>query len=557
MSGLSTFNLLTDPFFPVVTLEGGRRWVTLAELRQEDGDYPVAFDWPRPDLNIAALEFAVGILALVYQPEDEAEWAEIWSGKAGGDLDRRLQELSFAFNLLGDDRGAGPRFLQEYVPIDGDANPVEALFIDTPGVNGQKKNADLLTHRQRFPALGLKAAAIALHALQQFAPSGGSGNRTSLRGGGPMTTLVWPERGDGGPPPPLWRVLLANLPISGRASFLPDGDLARALPWLAPTFTSDGKAPVELSEMDPRVHSLQAFFGMPRRIRLVAGGEGRCPVTGEEGPLVTGFIQNPWGVNYGVWRHPLTPYRQTKETDPPFSVKPKSSRFSYRDWVGAVVSHKEKSFASMPALPVESLGDRGRYYRQAGFDASRLLAAGWAMNNMEAGAYLLSVQPLHLAETEERAQVVGTLARMFADAGDAAASLLRSNLKLALFGDGAKTSTDSGVFEEATDAFFEETEDAFHDALDVFLEHDAPDDQVLRKRWLATLRRAALAIFDRHATELLAETADAKLAERITIAYRRLRGALSEAGKLAAGLLIDPPADAPKARGRMKKGTAA
>ncbi|NGO62710.1 type I-E CRISPR-associated protein Cse1/CasA [Rhizobium daejeonense] len=557
MSGISAFNLVADPFFPVVTLGGGRRWATLAGLRQEEGDYPVAFDWPRPDLNVAALEFAIGVLALVFQPEDGTEWADIWKGKSDIDLDRRLEALSFAFNLVGDEKGAGPRFLQEYVPIDGDANPVEALFIDTPGVNGQKKNADLLTQRRRFPALGLKAAAIALHALQQFAPSGGAGNRTSLRGGGPMTTLVWPERGDGGAPAPLWRVLLANLPTSGRAPFLPDAELARALPWLAPTFTSDGKTPVELSEADPRVHPLQAFFGMPRRIRLVMDGEGRCPVTGEEGPLVTGFIQKPWGTNYGVWRHPLTPYRQTKEADPPFSVKPKSTRFSYRDWVGAAIRYKEKGFTSMPALPVELLGDRGRYYRQAGFDASRLLAAGWAMNNMEAGAYLLSVQPLHLAETEERTQVVGTLARMFADAGDATASLLRSNLKLALFGDGAKTSTDSGVFEEATDAFFEETEDAFHDALDDFLEHDFPVDLAFRKRWLSTLRRTALAIFDRHATELLAETADAKLAERITIAYRRLRGALSEAGKIATGLLIEPPVDAPKPKGRTKKGTAA
>ncbi|PZU90338.1 MAG: type I-E CRISPR-associated protein Cse1/CasA [Shinella sp.] len=557
MSGPSTFNLITDPFFPVVTRDGVKRWVSFAGLRQEEGDYPVAFDWPRPDLNVAAMEFAVGVLALVFQPEDHAEWAEIWSGRAGRDLDERLQAISFAFNLLGDEKGAGPRFLQEYLPIDGDANPVEALFIDTPGVNGQKKNADLLTHRRRFPALGLKAAAIALHALQQFAPSGGAGNRTSLRGGGPMTTLVWPERGDGGAAAPLWRVLLANLPASGDVPFLPNEDLVRALPWLAPTLTSESDPPLKLSEADACVHPLQAFFGMPRRIRLVAGGEGRCPITGEEGPLVTGFIQKPWGVNYDVWRHPLTPYRRAKETDPFFSVKPKSTRFSYRDWVGAVISYKEKSFASIPARPAEALHERGRYYRQAGFDASRLLAAGWAMNNMEAGAYLLSVQPLHLAETEERAQVVATLARMFADAGDATASLLRSNLKLALFGDGAKTSTDSGVFEEATDAFFEETEDAFHDALDAFLEHDAPDGQALRKRWLTTLRRTALAIFDRHATELLAETVDAKLAERITIAYRRLRGALSEAGKIAAGLLIDPPADATKSKGRTKKGTTA
>src|SRR5690606_5071807 len=108
----------------------------------------------------------------------------------------------------GDADGNGPRFQQDFEAIEGEVSDIDALFIDTPGVNGQKKNADVLTHRGRFPALGLKAAAIALYALQQFAPSGGAGNRTSLRGGGPMTTLVWPDRPGSASPAPLWRVLL-------------------------------------------------------------------------------------------------------------------------------------------------------------------------------------------------------------------------------------------------------------------------------------------------------------------------------------------------------------
>jgi CRISPR system Cascade subunit CasA len=80
--------------------------------------------------------------------------------------------------------GEGPRFLQEFDGIDGDEKPIEALLIDTPGENGQKKNADLLTHRRRCEMLGMPAAAMALYALQQFAPPGGAGNRTSLRAGG-------------------------------------------------------------------------------------------------------------------------------------------------------------------------------------------------------------------------------------------------------------------------------------------------------------------------------------------------------------------------------------
>ena len=112
-----------------------------------------------------------------------------------------------AFALDGD----GPRFLQEFGGLDGETTPIEALLIDTPGANGQKKNADVLTHRDRYPALGLPAAAMALYALQQFAPAGGAGNRTSMRGGGPLSTFVIPGAA-AGERPSLWRIVLANLP---------------------------------------------------------------------------------------------------------------------------------------------------------------------------------------------------------------------------------------------------------------------------------------------------------------------------------------------------------
>jgi CRISPR system Cascade subunit CasA len=555
-AGVSVFNLVRDPFFPVVTVSGARQWLAFPDLGKEAGDYPVAFDWPRSDLNIATFEFAIGLLSLVFQPEDHREWEDIWAGKSAVDLDERLAALAPAFNLTGDAEGKGAHFLQDFDPLAGEANDVEALFIDTPGINGQKKNADLLTHRGRFPALGLKAAAIALYTLQQFAPSGGAGNRTSLRGGGPMTTLIRPDRANSHEPTPLWRLLLANLPLTASGeTYLLDEDLPRALPWLAPTITSDGKPPAEISQTDPRAHALQSFFGMPRRIRLIVGEAGVCPMTGETGPLVTGFVQKPWGINYGAWQHPLTPYRQTKD-EAPYTVKPKSSRFGYRDWTGVVIGRADKSNSAYPAQPVAALGARSGIFRRDGYSTARLIAAGWAMNNMEAGSYLYAVQPLHLAESAEKARDLAAVATAMAEAGDAAAGLMRSNLKLALFGDGAKTATDSGLFEEATDAFFERTDTDFHATLGAVAVGEAGDDQALRKDWLRHIRRTALDLFDLHATAVLVATSDAKAAERVTDAYRRLRGALGEAGKIAAALGIEQPlkAEKPKKTGRIVEG---
>lgn len=550
-----TLNLLTDPVFPVRALSGARRWVCFSELMDEQGDTPVSFAWPRADLNIASAELAVGLLCLIHRPTSHAEWQELWGGGKVHERDDRIRDLAALFNLLGDAHGDGPRFCQDYESLDGEANDVESLFIDTPGGNGQKKNADLMTHRNRYPALGLKAAAMALYGLQQFAPAGGAGNRTSLRGGGPMTTLVMPWKEEG-TPVSLARLLLLNVPLSPALQWLDDSEIARALPWLKPTITSDGTPEREVSEADQDVHALHAFFGMPRRIRLVADGFGACPITGEEGPLVTGFIQKPWGFNYTVWRHPLTPYRQKKD-QVAFTVKPKPRRFGYRDWVGITVGRRKDAEKAFPAQNVEALTRRTGALRKQGLDV-RLLAAGWAMNNMEAESFLYSLQPLYLSGEGEQAQSEGiaSVAVLMADAGDAAAGLLRRALNEALFGGKAK-STDSGLFEDAAETFFAHTEDEFHALLaPMSQESDGLDagHERLSRNWLACLRAVALAIFDEHASGLLKGRPDVKLAGRVAAAYRKLAGELSTVSKLAKDLGIPQPV-APKGRGRTSSST--
>lgn len=534
-------NMFTDPVFPVITRSGAGRWVRFIDLLDEGDDCPVNFGWPRGDLNIASYELAIGLLALIHRPSEPDEWRAIWARRADTDVPARIAELAPAFSLFGDEDGSGPRFCQDFEPLVGEPNAVEALFIDTPGVNGQKKNTDLMTHRGRFPVLGLRTAAMALYALQQFAPSGGAGNRTGMRGGGPMTTLVV-LRGADDADAPLARTLLANLPLVCAEDWLADDSLPRALPWLAPTPTSEGKDPFTLSEADPSVHRLQAFFGMPRRIRLVVEGEGRCPVSGEIEPLVTGFVQKPWGINYGVWRHPLTPYRQSKD-DVPYSVKPKPGRFGYRDWVGITVGRAEVADKAFPAEAVKAAESRTGALRQ--FRPS-LLAAGWAMNNMEAERFLEVVQPLHrVPDDPARADELRQTAQRHADAADAVTRLVRSALNDALL-DGQAKSTDSGVFTEATEALYEQTENRFHAGLERIAHADAESAPEAARLWLAVLRNTALALYDRHVTSLLAERLDAGFAERATTAYGRLSASLSDRGKLAQQMGVPQPvADTP------------
>jgi CRISPR system Cascade subunit CasA len=157
------FNLLIDPFFPVITRRGARRWVCFVGLADEGEDAPVDFDWPRADFNIAAFEFAIGVTTLALRPIWETDWLGHWRAAPDrSSLAAALVPFHHAFALDGE----GPRFLQEFGGLSGAVTRIEALLIDSPGANGQKKNSDLLTHRNRYPVLGLPAAAMALYTLQ-------------------------------------------------------------------------------------------------------------------------------------------------------------------------------------------------------------------------------------------------------------------------------------------------------------------------------------------------------------------------------------------------------
>ena len=546
------FNLLSDPFLPVVMRSRAQRWLAFPELvagaesNGLDEDYPVEFDWPRPDFNMASFEFCIGVVSLAFDIREEDDWHPFWTNPPDRDaLAEKLAPLVSAFYL----NGEGPRFLQDCESLQGGETPIELLLIDTPGQNGQRKNSDLLTHRDRYPALGLPAAAMALYSLQAYAPSGGSGFRTSVRGGGPLTALVVPVAHDGAPPVPLWRKIFANV---GHYAKPKASELPKALPWLAPTLTSEKSRTVSLAD----AHPLQAYFGMPRHIRLVFSSElGICSMTGREEPLVTGFIQKPYGANYGLWQHPLTPYRHLKEAGEPYSAKPKSGRFGYRDWVAVTVGSKDGKLAEQPTNIRLAKNNRSHALSQNKQAAdARIRVGGWAMNNMEAIAYLIAEEPLHLAKTPDQQQALDDLARHFSEAADQAVSQLLAALKKALFSGQKNASNDKGILDQARADFFDATEDQFHHLLDDLLQEMPEDggfDQTAPARhWLGIMRRVALATFDRLAPVPLQ---DAEKAKTIVNAYGILNATFAGWTKQSKSLYDKLELPLPEKKSKTKK----
>lgn len=430
-----SLNLISDPWIPVRCSDGSRRIIAPWQMSEPGIEGP---DWPRPDLNIACHELLIGLVYLADPPASVDDWDRRLAPDPAR-LRDRLAAFAPAFNLLGE----GPLFLQDLEPLAGDASPPDMLFIDSSGANAARNNADLMVHRGRYPVLDLPLAAMALYTFQAFAPAGGAGNRTSMRGGGPLVTLAEPGQG-------LWARVWANVPY-GRPG------TSDSLPWMRATRVSD-KGLETLPPDGAALFNPEAFFGMPRRLRLVADAAG-----------VTGVIQKPYGTNYARWKHPLSPYYRMKPGTEWLPKHPRAGRFGYRNWLGILARETKSEVAELS----QSLRDWGP--RRGG---GAVIVAGWAMDNMKPRDFTLSVEPfLDLApETEDR--LVGLIL-----GADAAGAALRDALGPVLAKGEAR--------EAEREAFFTATETRFAAHLGALRAGADPTAD-----WLTDLRSQVMRQFD-------------------------------------------------------------
>lgn len=550
------FNLISDSWLPVRRLDGTHEWITPAQITSDFKANPIlALDFPRPDWNAAVTELLIGLLATVAPPLDTRDWAERWAEPPlPGALSVKLAHVAFAFNLDGDD----PLCFQDIDPLtDSDEKPISALLIDTPGENAEKKNTDLFVKRVSARGLCPAFAAAALVTMQTFAPSGGQGNRTSMRGGGPLTTLPLPRRKvvDGGAPiTTLWDVVWASVPTLAPKDQPPtaadDPDWSLVFPWLARTRTSEGNR----GTLPDHAHMLQQFFGMPRRIRLdfSASGDDPCALDGPvTATLVRSFRQKNYGVKYDGWTHSLSPHRADPKAGLlPFHPQPGGA--TYRDWLTWVETPPEK--ATQRAAVLDWWGERlktlrsyknyGEQFNAAEVWQSGILACGFDMDNMKARAWLEAripyFDPPTDANADDWAMQFRRLAALLVSSADEAAGTLRSQIKIALTGrpnrDGryrADENLPRDAFAELIERFWRETEVDFSTALKALREKPDDPDRSIREAFLRALKRKALGLFDDIAsTDDLAD----QDARRIVEARSVLQFVFSETGGVRGAL---------------------
>lgn len=541
---MGAFNLLTAPWLPVRRRSGNQEWIRPTQVTDRLAEDPVVgFAWGRPDFDAAAHEFIIGLLATALAPPED-DWKDYWQAPPSPEkLDAAFAPWTPCFNLDGD----GPCFMQDMDPLeDAEQKDISGLFIDAPGEKTLKDNTDHFIKRGRTPHLARATAAMALFTLQTHAPSGGVGHRTSLRGGGPLITLLEPSDQDS-----LWhRLWLAvesreSIEERNNAGYKP-ATPEHIFPWMAPTRTSDPKAKgVDTTATD--VHALHVYWGMPRRIRLLfepALGEV-CALTGlSDAVMVSSYRAKNYGVNYtDGFLHPLTPHYRPKEGQAWLPVHGQPGGIGYRHWLGLAMESAQG--LREPARAVVAAKRRlGRQQRWL-----RLSISGYDMDNMKPRGYVASELPIWVGP-EDRRKAVHALAGALIEATQQTALFMSGAIKSALFENPKDARGDMSFHGER---LWRDTEADFYARLEQLgaLDLGKPNaDIAIRQQWLGDLRRHALKIFD----EVVA--VDALVARdmaRITTARRNLQWALAGYGKGGGALCGTLGIPTPEAKSKQPK----
>ena len=490
-------NLIHDLWIPVRRQSGITDLIRPAQI-VEAADPPLALASPRADFDGSLAQFLIGLLQTCMPPKDGDEWEDrLERPPTVGELDRIFSPYAHAFEVDGD----GPRFMQDFEAFERlevsrrkpAMSDIDALLIDAPGAQTLRNNADHFIKRGQVQALCPVCAVTALFTLQLNAPSGGAGHRTSLRGGGPLTTLVIPDPEGGGLPDTLWnRVWLNILPrtvrLAGNAAL--EG-LEYIFPWLAATRTSEKEGGLDTTPQD--AHPYQMYWAMPRRIRLdfEYTGEGGCDLCAREShKLIRRYFTLNYGINYvGAWRHPLSPYQENDGE--PVPLHPQAGGITYRHWLGLVYDKDDGKQRVSPATVVKEF----RQNRRLEGEQLRLWAFGYDMDNMKPRCWYEAVIPLYQIPASIR-EIFSRRVEQLVTAAETVAGYLKTQVKKAWFKRPGDAKGDVGFL---ADAFFQATEEDFYATLKRLADTLPSDDEPVRRDWHVILRRSALSLFDEYA----------------------------------------------------------
>ncbi|WP_305064280.1 type I-E CRISPR-associated protein Cse1/CasA [Methanococcoides sp.] len=513
-----TFNLIHEKWIWVQRQDGTRSMIAPWQITDEIGSNPiVSLDEPRHDFNGSMIQFLIGLVQTTMSPKSERDWRKRFtSPPTPEELLKTFENVSQVFELDGDNG----RFMQDHEHIEGAENRVDALLMEMPGAQTIKQNTDHFQKRDTVARMCLPCSATALFNLQLNAPAGGQGHRTSLRGGGPLTTLV---KGSN-----LWQTIWLNVISDENFNGLGDVDnceISDIYPWMGPTRTSEKKDAMT-TPMD--VNPKQMYWGMPRRIRLNLDDltEGACDVCGcDSDKLVSKYVTKNYGYNYdGGWCHVLSPHNENKNGLLPRHPQP--GGITYRHWLGLVQHDPDKGLYSSLAFErfvqkQKDLIDLGDVFK----NTPQLWAFGYDFDNMKVRCWYESTMPLFNVSDEVRPGYEQIVSRLVKTA-EIIGYNTRSCVKKALFGD----NTPRGDLSYIDSRFWHDTEPDFYNILNQLM--DVVDDEAmvleLKMKWHKELSRISEKLFDDSSQSMQFSVIDP---ERAALAHKDLRKFNSDGGK--------------------------
>lgn len=506
-----SFSLLDDAWIPILRADGTRHTIRPWEITDAHDANPItAFAASRADFAGTHAQFLIALLQTACAPDTEQQWREWYTTPPSTDeLHKRFAAYRDMFRL----DGAYPRCMQDATVADAESKPIAALLIEAPGDNTIKNNVDHFIKRGFVEGLCPACAGSALLTLQINAPSGGQGHRTSLRGGGPLTTLLVDET--------LWKSLWLNvLPTEGfNSSSGADAtktEPSAIFPWMGPIRGDRPTTPED-------THPLHVYWAMPRRIHLdtETATYGTCSICGAVSEqLMASYKTKNYGFDYkNGWRHPLSPHTKNKDGEYlPEHAQPGGVR--YKHWLGFVQIAENKQQAHVVHY---FLHTRQARLLRRDIDATfRLFAFGYDMDNMKARCWYEGTMPLILVEQAYEKDYQDA-AQQAITAASKATEFLRMALRSALRTNAADVQYDASIIVAAETQWWSDTAPGFYaflhavrDALLAGIPLNAAKEQ-----WWKHLQQHTIAVFN---SIVLSSPIEHSNPKRVAKAYNSLLG---------------------------------
>lgn len=285
-------NLLKDPWIPV-RADGGTGafcLLTYQQLLCEPGNWQVSL--PRDDLELACVQLLVCMTQVMFLPEDDKTLrARISKTLLPDEFAAGISPCCDWFDL---DHPTQP-FMQSR-KVTGKLTSVQKLLPGLPEKTSTAPGAHCFFNEvTEVRCISGAVAAIALFNQATNCPSFGGGFKGSLRGGAPITTLVYGN----GLRETIWRNVLTRPRIAKRQIAMPGFEYDQPT-WVKPIVE---KASIPWNE----IGLMRGLFWQPARVELVKSEmDAPCDVLGGEAvPVYTSFRCEKFSFTVnGVWPHP-------------------------------------------------------------------------------------------------------------------------------------------------------------------------------------------------------------------------------------------------------------